>query len=83
LASAAAPPNATPAIASVTAGPAAATRKSSPGESASRSIFAMPPKNHRSMPEIPIPLRRATIAWPSSCSTMEAKNSRAPATATT
>ena len=32
---------------------------------------------------VPIPLRRATIAWPSSCRTMEAKNSAAPATATT
>jgi hypothetical protein len=41
----------------------------------------MPPKNHRSMPAMPMPLRRATIAWPSSCRTMEAKNSTAPATA--
>ena len=49
---------------SVTAGPAAATRNSSPGEEVSRVILATPPKNHRSMPEIPMPLRRATIAWP-------------------
>ena len=77
-ASAAAPAKDRPAISSVTAGPAAATRNSSPGDSASRSIFAMPPKNHRSMPEIPMPLRRATTAWPSSCSTMEAKNSTRP-----
>ena len=67
---------------SVTAGPAAATWNSSPGESVSRVSFARPPKNHRSMPEIPMPLRRATSAWPSSCRTSETKNSARRATAT-
>ena len=80
--SAAAPTRESPAIRNVTAGPATATLKSSPGVSASRSIFAIPPKNHRSMPEIPMPSRRAIIAWPSSCRTIEAKNRTAPATAT-
>ena len=37
-------------ISSVTAGPAALTRNSSPGDSLSRLSLAMPPKNHRSMP---------------------------------
>ena len=49
-------------ISSVTAGPAALTRNSSPGESVSRLSLAMPPKNHRSIPAISIPLRRATQA---------------------
>jgi hypothetical protein len=34
------------------------------------------------MPEIPMPLRRATIAWPSSCRISEMKNSSVPVTAT-
>ena len=79
----AATPTATqkPMIRAVTTGPATATLNSSPGDSVSPVIFAMPPKNHRSMPEIPIPRRRATSAWPSSCSTSEPKNSSALATA--
>jgi hypothetical protein len=68
-------------ISRVTAGPAAETRNSSPGEELSRVSLAIPPKNHRSMPAIPIPLRRATRAWPSSCSVSETKNSAALATA--
>ena len=51
-------------MASVTSGPATATRNSTPGESVSRSSFATPPNIHRSMPEIGIPLRIATTAWP-------------------
>ena len=66
---------------SVTTGPATATLNSPPGVSVSRDIFAMPPKNHRSMPMISIPCLRAASACPSSCSTSEAKNSRALATA--
>ena len=82
---AAAMPTAThaPMISAVTTGPATATLNSSPGDSVSPVIFAMPPKNHRSMPEMPIPSRRATSAWPSSWSTSEPKKSRALATAVT
>ena len=61
-------------ITSVTAGPAAATRNSTPGESVSRSIFATPPNSHRSIPVIRMPLRIATTACPSSWSTIEKKN---------
>ena len=61
-------------ISSVTAGPAALTRNSSPGDWLSRLSLAMPPKNHRSMPAISIPLRRATHACPSSCSVSDRKN---------
>ena len=60
-------------IAAVTAGPASATFSSVPGESASRSIRAIPPKNQSWMLEIPIPLRIATTAWPNSCSRIEPK----------
>jgi hypothetical protein len=70
-------------MARVTAGPATATFSSSPGERESRLSFAIPPKNQRSMPAISIPERRATSAWPSSCSTSETKKSTAPTTATT
>jgi hypothetical protein len=70
-----------PTTTSVTSGPAAATRNSSPGDDVSRVSFAMPPKNHRSMPDMPMPLRRATSACPSSWSTSETKKSAAPATA--
>jgi hypothetical protein len=73
----------TPTITSVTAGPAAATRNSSPGDDVSRVILATPPKNQRSMPEMPMPLRRATIACPSSWASSERKKSAAPATAVT
>ena len=51
-----------PAITSVTTGPATAILKSTPGESASFRIFATPPNIHRSMPAIPMPLRIATAA---------------------
>jgi hypothetical protein len=44
---------------------AAVAGQQAPGDSASRPIFAVPPKTDRSIPAIPIPLRRATIAWPS------------------
>ena len=75
--SAIAPPKQIAAIASVTSGPAMATRNSTPGESVSRSSFATPPNSHRSMPEIGMPFRIATTAWPSSCSRIEAKKSSA------
>ncbi len=71
------------AIASVTAGPAAATRNSTPAESVSLDSRATPPNSHRSMPSILIPLRMATTACPSSCSTMLVKNSSAETTAST
>ena len=67
--------------ASVTSGPAIATLNSALGVSVSFDILAMPPKNHRSMPRISIPSRRATRAWPSSWSTSETKNRSALATA--
>ena len=57
--------------------PAAAMRNSSPGECESRLIFAIPPKNHRSMPVTSMPLRRAMSACPSSCRISETKNSSA------
>ena len=68
-------------IASVTAGPPSATRASTPGESASRSIRAMPPKIQSWIELIPIPLRRATTAWPSSCRRIEPKKPAAVSTA--
>ena len=71
--SATAAPKQTTAMASVTSGPATATRNSTPGESVSRSSFATPPNIHRSMPEIGIPLRIATRACPSSCRRIERK----------
>jgi hypothetical protein len=71
------------AIASVTAGPAAAILNSVPAESESRVIRAMPPKNHRVMSEIGIPARIATKACPSSCRRIEAKNASALTTAST
>ncbi len=70
-------------ISSVTAGPAAATRNSAPGVSVSRFIFITPPNRNRSMPSTSIPSRRAASAWPSSCSTIEAKKLAAATTATT
>ena len=71
------------AIASVTSGPAAATRNSTPGESVSRPSFATPPNIHRSMPRIGIPFRVATGACPSSCSRIDRKNSSALTVAST
>jgi len=70
-------------IASVTSGPAIATLNSVAGLSDSRSIRATPPKIQSWMLEMPIPLRTATIAWPSSCRTIEPKNPTALATART
>ena len=67
----------------VTAGPAPAILNSAPGESLSRLSFAMPPKNHRSIAVVVMPARRAASAWPSSCSTIEAKNSGTATTART
>ena len=66
---------------SVTAGPAAATRNSSPGVSESRSERMKPPKKNRSMPPTPIPSRRAASACPSSCSRIEPKKMNAAMTA--
>jgi hypothetical protein len=68
-------------IASVTSGPASATFSSVPGLSASRSIRAMPPKIQSWIELIPIPLRRATTACPSSCSRIEPKKPTAVSTA--
>ena len=59
--------------ASVTAGPAAAILNSSPAVSGSRLMCESPPKNHRSMPAIGMPSRRAASACPSSCRISEAK----------
>ena len=59
-------PKQTAAISTVTSGPAAAIRNSTPGESASLPNFATPPNSHRSMPRIGMPLRSATQACPSS-----------------
>ena len=70
-------------IARVTAGPARATFSSVLGLSASRSIRAMPPKIQSWMLVIPIPLRCATTAWPSSCSRIEPKKPTALRTAST
>ena len=65
----------------VTIGPAIAILNSVAGESESRSMRATPPNSQSVIPSIPIPLRIATKACPSSCSTIEAKKSRALATA--
>jgi hypothetical protein len=51
------------------------------GLSASRSRRATPPKIQSWMLDMPIPLRRATIAWPSSCRRIEPKKPIALATA--
>ena len=81
--SSATPTAASTVISSVTAGPAAAIRNSSPGDCESRESLASPPKTQRSMPSTSMPLRRATTAWPSSCRAIDKKNSSAPATAVT
>ena len=52
-----------------------------PALSASRSIRAMPPKIQSWIELIPIPLRRATTAWPSSCRRIEPKKPAALSTA--
>ena len=64
-------------IASVTTGPPIATLNSVEGLSDSRSIWATPPKIQSWMLVIPIPLRIATKAWPSSWRTIEAKKPKA------
>ena len=71
------------AISSVTSGPAAATLNSTPAESVSRDMRAMPPKSQSVMSVIAIPLRIATTACPSSCRRIEAKKARALTTART
>ncbi len=45
----------TPMMSAVTSGPARATLNSWPAVSGSRSSLARPPKNHRSMPVMPMP----------------------------
>ncbi len=65
----------------MTSGPAAATRNSAPGEPVSLDIRIRPPKKKRSMPATWMPSRRAASACPSSCRTIEPKNSSAVATA--
>src|SRR5215212_7726610 len=74
-------PKQTAPIASVTSGPATATRNSTPGDSVSRPSLATPPNIQRSMPRIGMPLRIATTACPSSCSRIVRKNSSAEMTA--
>ena len=69
-------------ISAVTAGPAAATRNSAPGESVSRLIFITPPNRNSSIPDTSMPSRRAASACPSSCSRIEPKNSTAATIAT-
>ena len=69
------------AIARVTTGPPIATLNSVPGLSDSRSMRATPPKIQSWMLEMPIPLRIATTAWPSSWRTIAAKKARVLATA--
>ena len=69
------------AIARVTSGPPIATLNSVPGESESRVIRATPPNIQSVMSEMPIPRRRATKAWPSSCRRIEAKKASALASA--
>ena len=59
------------------AGPPIATLNSVAGLSDSRSIRAMPPKIQSWMLVMPIPLRIATKAWPSSCRTIEPKKPKA------
>ena len=76
----AAPPIST--SASVTSGPATATRNSWPGDVVSRFIFITPPKKKRSMPLTSMSSRRAASACPSSCSRIEPKKPKAVATAT-
>ena len=68
-------------ISSVTTGPPIATLNSLPGVSVSRAIRAMPPNIHSVIPWMPMPFRIATNAWPSSCSRIEPKKSRALITA--
>ena len=64
-------------IARVTTGPPIATLNSVEGLSDSRSIWATPPKIQSWMLVMPIPLRIATKAWPSSWRTIEAKKPKA------
>ena len=70
-------------IARVTAGPAIATLNSVAGLSDSRSMRATPPKIQSWMLLMPIPLRIATNAWPSSWRTIEPKKPKALITART
>ena len=58
-----------------------AMRNSTPGLSESFLRPAMPPNIHSVISLIPIPLRIATTAWPSSCRTIEAKKPKALTTA--
>ena len=68
-------------IARVTSGPAIATLNSAAGLSDSRSMRAIPPKIQSWMLEMPMPLRSAAKAWPSSCRTIEPKKASALTTA--
>ena len=65
----------------VTTGPPIATLNSVPGPSASRSIWATPPKIQSRIVLMPIPFLSATIAWPNSWSRIEPKKPTALATA--
>ena len=83
LAGSEAPATADAAItASVTAGPAAATRNCAPGPAGAPVVRVIPPSAHSSIPSTFRPLRRATSAWPSSCRISERKNDSTLATAT-
>ena len=70
-------------MARVTSGPAIATLNSAAGLGDSRSMRAMPPKIQSWMLEMPMPLRSAAKAWPSSCRTIEPKKASALITAST
>ena len=69
----ASPPNIA-ASASVVAGPAAATRNSSPAVRGSELSFETPPSTHSVMPSTFWPWRRATTEWASSWASTDAKN---------
>ncbi len=64
----------------LTAGPAAAIRSSSPAVVGSRRSRATPPSSQRVMPSTSMPARRATTEWPSSWARIDPKNSRTDST---
>ena len=71
------------AIARLTAGPASVTSSSTPGLRGIRARLATPPIGYSVIPEVPIPWRRASKAWPNSCSSTQpnrAKTIRTPNT---
>ncbi len=69
---------ATPPRAKLASGPAAAIQPSALGVRASRSSRAKPPSPHSSMALVGMSKRRATRAWPSSWTRIEAKKMATP-----